>query len=186
MTRLGVILGSVRPNRVGQGVAEWVVSKANNVDGVEAELVDIAAFNLPLFAEPMPTAMAAPQDPAGSKFNETIKGFDAVIIVTPEYNHSIPGALKNAIDFLEPKALAHKGVGLVGYSFTGGLRPVEHLRLILANFEAAVVNPQVSLSLVTDFENMSTFKPAEYHDGEVEGMVEAMLAKGGALASLRD
>ncbi|QPK81620.1 NAD(P)H-dependent oxidoreductase [Schaalia sp. ZJ405] len=185
MTRLAVVLGSVRTNRVGQGVAEWVVSKANNVEGVQAELVDIKSFDLPLFAEPVPTAVSAPQDPAGARFNETVKSFDAVIIVTPEYNHSIPGALKNALDFLEPSALARKGVGLVGYSFTGGLRPVEHLRLILANFQAAVVNPQVSLSLVTDFENMSEFKPAAYHDGEVEGMVAEMLAQGNALASLR-
>lgn len=185
MTRLAVVLGTVRPNRAGAGVAEWVAAKANTVEGVEAEIVDIAAFNLPLFAEPLPTAMAAPADPQGAAFNDAMAGFDAYVIVTPEYNHSIPGALKNAIDFLEPKTLAHKGVGFVSYSFTGGLRPVEHLRQILANFEAATVNPQVVLSMVTDFENMSVFKPADYHDGEVPAMVETIVARTQALASLR-
>lgn len=185
MTRLAVVLGSIRPNRAGAGVAEWVAEKANTVEGVEAEIVDIASFNLPLFAEPLPTAMAAPQDPAGAAFNEKIQSFDAVVFVTPEYNHSIPGALKNAIDFLEPKALANKGVGLVGYSFTGGIRPVEHLRQILANFDASVVNAQVVLSLVTDFENMSAFKPAAYHEGEVPAMVQAVAARSEALAALR-
>lgn len=67
MARLGVILGSVRPNRVGASVAQWVVDKANTVEGVDADLIDIASFNMPLFAEPMPTAMAAPQDPGGCK-----------------------------------------------------------------------------------------------------------------------
>ncbi|MDC4233708.1 NAD(P)H-dependent oxidoreductase [Actinomyces sp. B33] len=185
MIRLGVVLGSIRPTRIGADVAQWVVDRANAVEGVGAELVDLAAFDLPVFAEPVPTAMAAPTDPAGAAFNEAVKGFDAIVFVTPEYNHSIPGALKNAIDFLEPSALAHKGVGLVGYSFTGGIRPVEHLRQILSNFEAAVVNAQVSLSLVTDFENMSEFSPAEHHADEVPAMVEAVVARTKALSSLR-
>ena len=90
MTRLGVILGTVRSNRVGASVAQWVDDKANT------------SFNMSLFAEPMPPAMATPQDPGGAKFNETVSSYDALIFVSPEYNHSIPGALKNAIDFLEP------------------------------------------------------------------------------------
>lgn len=185
MTRLGVILGTVRPNRVGASVAQWVADKANAVEGVEAEVIDIASFSLSLFAEPMPPAMAAPRDPAGAKFNETVSSYDALIFVSPEYNHSIPGALKNAIDFLEPKALANKGVGFVGYSFSGGVRQVEHLRQILANFEAAMVAQQVSLSLITDFENKSEFKPGAHHDNEVQGMVAAMVARTDALAPLR-
>lgn len=185
MTRLGVILGTVRPNRVGASVAQWVADKANAVEGVEAEVIDIASFSLPLFAESMPPAMAVPRDPAGAKFNETVSSYDALIFVSPEYNHSIPGALKNAIDFLEPKALANKGVGFVGYSFSGGVRQVEHLRQILANFEAAMVAQQVSLSLITDFENKSEFKPGAHHDNEVQGMVAAMVARTDALAPLR-
>ena len=184
MTCLGVILGTVRPNRVGASVAQWVADKANAVEGVEAEVIDIASFSLPLFAEPMPPAMAAPRDPAGAKFNETVSSYDALIFVSPEYNHSIPGALKNAIDFLEPKALANKGVGFVGYSFSGGVRQVEHLRQILANFEAAMVAQQVSLSLITDFENKSEFKPGAHHDNEVQGMVAAMVARADALSGL--
>ena len=185
MTRLGVILGTVRSNRVGASVAQWVVDKANTVEGVNADVIDIASFNMSLFAEPMPPAMATPQDPGGAKFNETVSSYDALIFVSPEYNHSIPGALKNAIDFLEPKALANKGVGFVGYSFSGGVRQVEHLRQILANFEAAMVTQQVSLSLITDFENKSEFKPDAHHDNEVQGMVAAMVARTDALAPLR-
>ena len=185
MTRIAVVLGTVRPNRAGAAVAQWVADKANTVEGARAEVVDIAAFDLPLFAEPIPPSMAAPQDPAGAKFNETIQSFDAVIFVTPEYNHSIPGALKNAIDFLQPVALANKAVGGVSYSFGNGFRPLEHLRHIVATPGAYMVPQQVNLSMATDFENMSEFKPAAYHDGEVPAMVEAMVALDKALAPMR-
>lgn len=185
MTRIAVILGSARPMSAGAGVVQWVADKANTVEGVQAEVVNIADANLPLFAEAMPPMMATPTDEAGAAWNEKIGSYDALIFVTPEYNHSISGALKNAIDYLAPAALANKAVGFVGYSFAGGIRPVEHLRQILANFDVAAVNAQVSLNLMTDFENMSEFKPADFHDGEVPAMVEAMVARGNALAALR-
>ena len=104
MTRIAVILGSVRPHRAGAQVADWVVARANTVEGVRAELVDLAAFHLPAFAEELPPMMAPAEDPAAVAWNEALAGFDAYIIVTPEYNHSIPGALKNAIDFITPSA----------------------------------------------------------------------------------
>ena len=185
MTRLAVLHGSVRPNSAGTGVADWIVEKANTVDGVDAELVSLASFNLPVFAEEVAPARAMPTAPEGVAFNETLASYDAVIIVSPEYNHSIPGALTNALDYLRPGTLANKGIGLVGYSFTGGIRPVEHLRQILSNFEAGVVNTQVSLSLVTDFVNMTEFAPAPYHEGEVPALVDAVVERTKALSALR-
>ena len=151
MTRLAVVVGSVRPNRVGGTIAQWVVDQANTIEGVEAEIVDIASFNLPLFAEEIPPRMAVPSDPAGAAFDEALKSFDALIFVTPEYNFSIPGALKNAIDFLQPGAVANKGVGVVGYSYSVGIRAVSHLQQILQGMGATVVASNVFLSLNTDF-----------------------------------
>jgi len=151
MTRLAVVVGSVRPNRVGGTIAQWVVDQANEIEGVEAEIVDIASFNLPLFAEEIPPRMAVPSDPAGAAFDEALKSFDALIFVTPEYNFSIPGALKNAIDFLQPGAVANKGVGVVGYSYSVGIRAVSHLQQILQGMGATVVASNVFLSLNTDF-----------------------------------
>ena len=89
MTRLAVVLSSVRPNRAGGAVAQWVVDQASAVEGVEVDLVDLAELNLPVFAEAAPPAMAAPTDPAGAAFNERIKAADAIIFVTPEYNLSL-------------------------------------------------------------------------------------------------
>ena len=184
MTRIAVILGSVRPHRAGAQVADWVVARANTVEGVRAELVDLAAFHLPAFAEELPPMMAPAEDPAAVAWNEALAGFDAYIIVTPEYNHSIPGALKNAIDFITPSVLAGKAVGLVGYSYSAGHRPIEHLRSILANFTTGVVGNQVTLSMATDFDK-GAFTPAAYHDGEVPAMVEAIVNQDRALAALR-
>ncbi len=104
MTRLAVITGSVRPNRVGSDVARWVAEKASTVEGVEAEVLELADFDLPVFAEEVPPMMAAPKDPASAAWNEALARFDAYIFVTPEYNRSLPGALKNAIDFTRPEA----------------------------------------------------------------------------------
>ena len=177
MTRLAVVVGSVRPNRVGGSIAQWVVDQANEIEGVEAEIVDIASFNLPLFAEELPPRMAVPSDPAGA-------AFDALIFVTPEYNFSIPGALKNAIDFLQPGAVANKGVGVVGYSYSVGIRAVSHLQQILQGMGATVVASNVFLSLNTDFAD-GAFSPAAFHDAEVPAMVRDVVAHSDALASLR-
>jgi len=184
MTRLAVITGSVRPNRVGTGVARWVAEKASTVEGVEAEVLELADFHLPVFAEEVPPMMAAPKDPASVAWNEALARFDAYIFVTPEYNRSVPGALKNAIDFIVPSVLANKAVGLVGYSYHGGLRAIEHLRGVLVNFTTGVVGNQVTLSLATDFDK-GVFAPAAYHDGEVPAMVEAIVNQDRALAALR-
>ncbi|MCL3776848.1 MULTISPECIES: NAD(P)H-dependent oxidoreductase [unclassified Actinomyces] len=185
MTTIAVISGSVRPASVGGPVAQWVADKANAVEGVEATVLNLADFNLPVFVEDYPTAVRPATDPAAVRWNEALASYDAYVFVTPEYNHSIPGALKNAIDFITPSVLANKAVGLVSYSFGSGFRPIEALRLILANFTTGVVGPQVNLHLATDFENMSVFKPAAFHDAEVPAMVEAIVAQDRALSVLR-
>ena len=83
-----------------------------------------------------------------------IATFDAFVFVTPEYNHSTSGALKNAIDFLF-REWNDKAAGFVGYGGVGGARAVEHLRLVMGEIKVADVRAQVALSLFTDFENFS-------------------------------
>lgn len=100
MAKIAVVIGSVRPNRIGAQVAEWVAGKAASVEGVEAQVVDLRELDLPLFAEELPTAMAAPKEPKAQPWLQAISEADGVLFVTPEYNHSIPGSLKNALDFL--------------------------------------------------------------------------------------
>ena len=83
---------------------------------------------------------------------------DGYVFVTPEYNHGISGAFKNAIDFLF-REWNNKAAGFVSYGGAGGARAVEQLRLMMAEVQIATVRNQVMLSLFTDFENYSVFKP---------------------------
>ena len=104
--------------------------------------------------------------------------------MTPEYNHSTPGALKNAIDFLDAE-WTNKAVGFVSYGSTGGTRAVEHLRLIAGELQMADVRSQVALSLFTDFENFSVFKPADFHATSLTTTLDQVVAWSNALAPLR-
>ncbi len=113
-----------------------------------------------------------------------IGSFDGYVFVTAEYNHGIPGALKNAIDFLY-REWNNKAAGFVGYGSVGGTRAVEHLRLVMAEVQVATVRNQVALSLFTDFENYTTFKPAAHHEKSVNQMLDQLIAWGGALKTLR-
>ena len=105
--------------------------------------------------------------------------------MTAEYNHGIPGALKNAIDFLY-KEWNNKVAGFVSYGGGAlGTRAVEHLRLVMAELQVATVRNQVSLSLFTDFENFSKFMPARFQETQVNSMLDQVIAWGGALQTLR-
>jgi NAD(P)H-dependent FMN reductase len=111
--------------------------------------------------------------------------FDAFVFVTPEYNHGIPAALKNAIDFLF-REWHHKAAGFVSYGgHANGSRAVEQLRLVLAEVHVAGVRAQVLLSLFSDFENFSVFKPAASREAAVTTMLDEVLAWGGALQTVR-
>ena len=187
MLRVAIILGSTRPGRNGEAVARWVyeiVKKKEQGKDVEFEYVDIKDYNLPLLDEPIPPSQGQYTKDHTKAWSTKIDSFDAYIFVTPEYNHGIPGALKNAIDFLY-REWNNKAAGFLSYGGTGGVRSVEHLRLVMAELQIADVRAQVTLSLFTDFENFRTFKPASYQEQAVNVMLDQVLAWGNALKALR-
>jgi len=184
MNKIAVILGSTRPGRNGEAVAKWVHEIAKKRTDAEFELVDIADFNLPLLDEPVPPSMGQYSKEHTKKWSAKIDSFDGYVFVTPEYNHATSGALKNAIDFLY-KEWNNKAAGFVGYGSLGGARAVENLRIIMAELQVADVRNQVALSLFTDFENYSVFKPAEHHEATVNAMLDQVIAWSGAMKSLR-
>jgi NAD(P)H-dependent FMN reductase len=104
--------------------------------------------------------------------------------VTPEYNHGTSGALKNAIDYLY-KEWNNKAAGFISYGSVGGARAVEHLRLVMAEVQVATVRNQVMLSLFTDFEKFTTFKPAAMHEKEVNNMLDQLIPWTNALTTVR-
>jgi len=184
MIRIGIIIGSTRPGRKAEAVAHWVHGVATKRSDAEFELVDIKDFDLPLLDEPMPPAAGKYSQPHTRAWAAKVASFDAYVFVTPEYNHGPSGALKNAIDYLY-REWNNKAAGFVGYGSAGGTRAVEQLRQVMGELLVADVRAQVALSLHTDFENFSTFKPAPMHEKSVNVMLDQVIAWGTALKTLR-
>ena len=184
MLKIAIIVGSTRPGRKADAVAAWVHGLAKQRSDAEFEIVDIKDFNLPLLDEAVPPSMGQYSQPHTKAWAAKIAPFDAFVFVTPEYNHATSGALKNALDFLY-KEWNNKAAGFVGYGSAGGARAVENLRLIMGELQIADVRAQVMLSLYTDFENFTTFKPAAAHEKSANAMLDQLVAWGGAMKTLR-
>jgi len=185
MLKIGIIVGSTRPGRNSPQVAKWTYDLAKERKDAEFEIVDIVDYNLPVFDEPMPPAYHNYQKDHTKKWAEKIGSFDGFIFIAPEYNHGVTGALKNAIDFIYAE-WNNKVAGFVSYGSTGGARAVEHLRGIMAELQVADVRAHVSLSMMTDFENWSVFKPADGHKAQLSTLLDQLVAWGGALKDLRE
>lgn len=184
MLNIAIIIGSTRPGRKAEAVAQWVHGIAARRSDARYELVDIAAFELPLLDEPVPPSMGQYSKPHTKAWAAKIAPFDGFVFVTPEYNHGTSGALKNAIDFLYAE-WNNKAAGFVSYGSAGGVRAVENLRLVMAELQVADVRAQVLLSLHTDFEKFTDFKPAAHHEKSVNAMLDQVVAWSGALRPLR-
>jgi NAD(P)H-dependent FMN reductase len=185
MINVAIIIGSTRPGRVGEAVAQWVYDLAGQRSDAQFDLVDIRDFHLPLLDEPVPPSQGKYSQPHTKAWAAKIDAFDAFVFVTPEYNHGISGALKNALDFLY-REWNNKAAGFVGYGSAGGTRAVESLRLVMGELQIADVRNQVALSLYTDFENFTEFKPAPHHEKSLHNMLDQLIAWGGALRTVRE
>jgi NAD(P)H-dependent FMN reductase len=184
MVKVAIVIGSTRPGRVGEAVATWVHELAQQREDAQFELVDIEKFNLPLLDEPIPPSQGKYSKEHTKKWASKMASFDGYVFVTPEYNHGISGALKNAIDFLYAE-WNNKAAGFVGYGSVGGVRAVEHLRLVMAEVQVATVRNQVMLSLHDDFENYSLFKPRKFHEKTLGQVFDQVIAWSGAMKTLR-
>jgi len=184
MSRIGIILGSTRPNRNGEQVAHWVYDIASRRDDAQFELVDLRDYPLPHLDEPMPPSLGQYQNDHTRQWADKIASFDGFVFVTPEYNHSTSGVLKNAIDFLYAE-WNNKAAGIVSYGGVGGARAAEHLRLVMGELQIADVRQQVALSLITEFENFSVLKPSDYNLAALGTLLDQVIAWSAALAPLR-
>ncbi len=184
MVKVGIVIGSTRPGRKADAVGRWVHEIGARRGDAEFELVDINDFHLPLLDEPTPPSLGRYSQPHTKAWAAKIASFDAFVFVTPEYNHGPSGALKNAIDYLY-REWNNKAAGFVSYGSSGGTRAVEQLRLVMGELQVADVRAQVALSLFTDFENFSTFKPAPLHEKSVNIMLDQIVAWGSALKFMR-
>jgi NAD(P)H-dependent FMN reductase len=182
--RIAIVTGSTRPGRNNIAVARWAFELAAKRHDASFELVDIADYQLPLLDEPIPPALGRYSHEHTKRWAAKIASFDGYVFVVPEYNHGTSAALKNAIDYLYAE-WNHKAAGFVSYGAVSGARAVEHLRTVMGNLMLADVSAQVLLSLFTDFENMSVFRPHPRHEGELHAMLDQVMAWAGALKTLR-
>jgi NAD(P)H-dependent FMN reductase len=176
--KIGIILGSTRQGRVSPQVGEWVKGIADQRGDAEYEIVDIAEYKLPFIGE------GTGQEPGIASWKKKIDSLDGFVFIAQEYNHSITGALKNALDHAR-EPWNNKAAGIVSYGGTGGARAAEHLRGILGELMVADVRMHPTLSLFSDFEKRSIFKPVERHLTSVNVMLDQVLAWSGALKTLR-
>jgi len=184
MLKIGIITGTTRPGRNNIAVANWVKEIADQRKDVSFELVDILDYDLPLLDEAIPASMGQYMNDHTKKWALKVAELDGFVFVTPEYNHSFSPSLKNALDYVYAE-WNNKAAGFVSYGSAGGVRAVEQLRQIMAELQVADVRAQVILSLFTDFENFSVFKPDARHENNVNAMLDQLIAWSGALKTLR-
>ena len=156
MLKVQVIVGSTRSGRNSEPVCRWLLPIAKSHADFDVEVLDLREWSLPFFQETIASVgdFANPtySEPLVKRWNDKLKEADAFIMVTPEYNHSIPAVLKNAIDTVFFSfAFRHKPVGFVGYSLgiTGGARAVEHLGQIMLETEAVPVRTPALVPMVS-------------------------------------
>jgi NAD(P)H-dependent FMN reductase len=144
--RLALIVGSTREGRFATTVADWFAAVVTERHDFDLDVLDLAAIDLPPVwtVEPLPAVV---------EWRERLAQADAFVVVTPEYNHSYPAALKHAID-LNTGEFARKPVGFVSYGgLSGGLRAVEHLRGVFAEAHATTIRETVSFhGTITNFD----------------------------------
>jgi NAD(P)H-dependent FMN reductase len=162
VSKLHVIIGSTRPGRAADLVAPWVIDRAQSHGGFDVEVLDLRDWALPMFTETFET-VGDFNDPTYSSpvvrsWNHKIAAADAFLVITPEYNHSVPAVLKNAIDSVFVSfAFRNKPIAAVGYSggTTGGVRAIEHLAQIAVEAEmmplrTVTIFPQVFEAFTAD------------------------------------
>ena len=170
MPKLLIIIASTRPGRVGLPVAEWFVGQASAHGRFELEVVDLAELNLPLLDEPNHPRLRRYTRDHSRAWSETVDPADAIVIVTSEYNHGYPAAVKNAIDYLHGE-WRYKPVGFVSYGgVAAGTRAVQQLKQVVTAVAMTPVQASVNIPFVRQFLG---------EDGQITGneiMIEAVPA----------
>jgi NAD(P)H-dependent FMN reductase len=176
--KIGIIIGSTRSERVGDQVGQWVLEQSKELGHAEYELVDIKSFNLPFIG-------TTDDQREVMKWNQKLSELDGFLFVVSEYNHSISGALKNALDLAKDN-WNNKAAAIVSYGSAGGARAAEHLRGILGELQVADVRSHVLLSLFEDFKNWTVFKPRDIHKPNLEMLFKQLEDWTKAISTLRN
>jgi NAD(P)H-dependent FMN reductase len=175
--KIALIIGSTRKTRFADKPAQWMLKQMQARDDLEVELVDLRDFDLPLFDEMASNAYMPSQDQRAVAWQKKISGFDGYVFVVAEYNHSITGSLKNALDqaYVE---WAKKPMGAIGYGGVGAARAIEHLRGIAVELQMVPVRNAVHIG-GGDFYRVGPYnpnaEPIEAIEGSIGGSASATL-----------
>jgi NAD(P)H-dependent FMN reductase len=170
---LRIIVGSTRPGRVGPAVADWITDRAREHGGFDVQVTDLAELNLPIFDEPNHPRLHQYVHQHTKDWSEVVEGSDAFIFVTPEYNHGIGAALKNAIDYVYNEWHG-KAAGIVSYGgVAAGTRATQMLKQVLASLKVVPVMEAVNIPFVrSHIDEDGRFKPTEAMEASATAMLD--------------
>lgn len=175
--KIGIILSTTREKRVSDQVGNWLLKESKTHSKNNYEIVDLREYHLPLLGYEDTNNAIGP-------WVQKLEELDGYIVVLAEYNHSIPGVLKNALDYVGQQ-MANKPAAIVSYGAAGGARSTEHLRGIFGQTNTADISTHILLSLFYDFENFATFKPLDLHAQNLQTMFTNLDKWAAALKTIR-
>lgn len=174
MPTLLIVIGSTRPGRAGGAVAEWFTQRARQAGSFEVDVADLAEINLPFLDEPNHPRLRQYTHAHTRRWSARVEAADAVVFVTPEYNHSFPATLKNALDFLHHE-WQYRPAGFVSYGgVSAGTRAALALRAVLSALRMYLVADAVNVPFFTQFlDDEGRVQPNEV----MEQAADALLAE---------
>ncbi|HJQ09331.1 MAG TPA: NAD(P)H-dependent oxidoreductase [Candidatus Saccharimonadales bacterium] len=173
-----VITGTVRENRLSRKIAEWYISEARKIrPEVDFEMLDIHDLALPLFNEPIAPEIASGQySKIQQNLADKIASADGYVFVTAEYNYSVPGSLKNFLDYLSSREWSHKAAAYVGYGATGAIRAIEHLVQIMSRMRVMSIASTVNIDTVWQALDEQGAPKPEYIAGDVQEQLDELIS----------
>jgi NAD(P)H-dependent FMN reductase len=186
MTRIMIIVASVRPGRLGLPIANWVRSELDGQQSIEVDFVDLAELALPFMDEPNHPRLHQYEHDHTKAWSARVEAADGFVFVTPEYNHGYAPALKNALDFLS-REWFRKPISFVSYGgVSAGTRGVVLLEPTLVNLGMVVTAARVELNFAAkQLNETEEFEPTEQQRGSIKAAVSELLALSQALAPIR-
>lgn len=170
--KIGVIISTTRPTRLGRNVAEWFMGKVKDNNEMSFELIDLKEVNLPFLNEEHSPSTGKYELEPTKKWSERINGYDGFVFVTAEYNNGIPAPLKNAIDSVYHE-WDRKPVAFVGYGTYGGVRAVEHLATVTAKVGMApLTKTVVGINTIWNAVKEDGSLDESFVMGSVDGLVD--------------
>jgi len=183
--RLQVILASTRPGRKGPLIGRWFAEYARNNSAFEIDVADLSEFDLPLFDEPHHPVMQTYEHEHTRRWSEAVDRADAFVFVTPEYDHTAPASLINALTYLV-KEWNYKPAGFVSYGgVSGGLRGVQSLKPMMTALKLVPIPEAVTIPGYGEFLDENGFNANELHEKGAADMLSELDKWAGALKGIR-